>query len=677
MGNKTLHQPLLKIMLVISIAWMSFMAFPALALGEVYYKASDEPSSVEAPDARAYVSGKHMVWMEDDERGISQVFYRSLETGETRQITTSDSSKTYPVVSSTSHGVIHAAWLDRRTNGVGTGGWAVWGMDISEGTETQLSSQPGSISRLSLDGDDLVWYESADYKMYHYSFITKNETQLGNGRTPLIAQGNVLYMNLSNGGLSLYKLETAQTYSVLSVPSNQFIMNAAFNGTKAIIKQSDAEFRTKMVVLDVSDPGKPVSRDLTPQTKKNNEYSQIFIGNQSAAWVQDQGGYPQLNGVNLVRNETFAIEQGDSAINAYAFVQDQLVMKNGSGKIAYRTMTRIETFPSAGSGGVPVVSKSNVSKMIGTDGGVIEALDGAVTLSIAKGVMTSSANVNLKLEQETDNWPLTNKGNGHRQFVSGIWSITGIEGNHPGNVQLSFSYDPIALTLLEQRKLLVYRFDDISHTWIRVNGQIVNGKLTANIPGSGVYALLINDVSFRDTGGHWAQNVIEPLAARDIVNGMTERDYAPDALLTRAQFVKLLTASMGELPSGKKSAFSDVQANHWAAGWIGKAAELGLIEGSEGYFNPDEALTREQMIVMLARAMGFEQTGRLSETEVKKELTYADAEAISSWARVAAAFMSQNGLIEGSEGQLKPRQTSTRAEAAAVIYRFLNQQQRL
>ncbi|RTE06442.1 hypothetical protein [Paenibacillus whitsoniae] len=68
MGNKTLHQPLLKIMLVMSIAWMSFMAFPAHALGEVYYKASDEPSSVEGPDARAYVSGEHMVWMEDDER---------------------------------------------------------------------------------------------------------------------------------------------------------------------------------------------------------------------------------------------------------------------------------------------------------------------------------------------------------------------------------------------------------------------------------------------------------------------------------------------------------------------------------------------------------------------------------------------------------------------------------
>jgi hypothetical protein len=665
--------------LTLTLTLLILAVLPASAWAEVRYEATDQAGSVQAPDARAYVSGSHMVWIQEDDHGIRQVFYRSLQTGETKQLTAADSSKSTPVVSEDADKAVYVAWIDRRTNGIDTGQWTVWGMNVAEGREKQLSSAMGSIPHLSMDGHDLVWFETIGYKMYRYNFSRDEEVQFGNGRYPIVAKGSVLYINVADGGLSLHRIATGETVSVLPLPRGQFVMDLAFNGTVAIYKQSDSEFRTKVALANVSDPHAPQIADLTPQTKKDKDYPQLYIGDQYAAWVQDQGGTPQLNGVNLALKETYPIVQGNAAFNAYAFDHNRLVLKNADGKITYRTITRIET---QSSGGVYVpASKTNVSKVIGPAGGELDALDGRVRLTVANGVLTGDTSVKLTLEEQQEKWPLHAKGSSHLQFVSGIWSVSGIEGEHPGKLKLAIGYDPVALTLLEQRKLSVFRFDDSTKSWIRLNGRmnLSEKSVSADIPSAGVYALVLNGVSFRDVERHWAKDVIEPLAARGIVNGMTETEYAPDEALTRAQFVKLLTAALGEQPSKADSgSFTDVGSTHWAAGWIEKAAKLGLVEGSEGRFDPEGMLTREQMIVMLARAMGQEQVARaLKESDIAEGLSYGDAGELSDWARAYASLMTHDGLIEGSGGMLKPKQSSTRAEAAAIIYRFLDRQQKL
>lgn len=670
------------LVLALVLTLLNLGVLPASAWAEVRYETTDQAGSVQAPDARVYVSGSHMVWMQEDDRGISQVFYRSLQTGETKQLTTADSLKALPVVSEDTDKTVYVAWIDRRTNGTDTGGWTVWGMNVAEGKEKQLSSQMGSIQNLSIDGHDLVWFESIGYKMYHYNFSRAEETQFGSGRIPVVAKGSVLYIHVEDGGLSLYRFATGESISVLSLPRSQFVIDMVFNGTFAICKQSDSELRTKIVLGNLSDPHAPQIADLTPQTKKDKDYSPLYIGDQYAAWVQDQGGTPQLNGVNLVLKETYPIERGNAAFNAYAFDQNRLVMKNVDGKITYRTITRTEIQTGGGGGYVPIPSqKTIISKVIGSVGGELDALDGRVKLTVASGVLTDDTSVKLTLEEQQDAWPLHSTGNSHLQFVSGIWSVSGIEGDHPGKLKLAIGYDPVALTLLEQRKLSVFRFDDLTKSWTRLNGRmnLSEKSVSADIPSAGVYALVLNDVSFRDVEGHWAKDVIEPLAARGIVNGMTETEYAPDEALTRAQFVKLLIAALGESPSKfDRGTFTDVGSAHWAAGWIEKAAKLGLVEGNDGRFDPEGLLTREQMIVMLARAMGQEQDARaLKESEIAGGLSFDDAGELSGWARAYASLMTRDGLIEGSGGMLKPKQSSTRAEAAAIIYRFLDQQQKL
>ena len=70
------------------------------------------------------------------------------------------------------------------------------------------------------------------------------------------------------------------------------------------------------------------------------------------------------------------------------------------------------------------------------------------------------------------------------------------------------------------------------------------------------------------------------------------------------------------------------------------------------------------MIERAAKLAGY--TGAASNTE-----TFSDINEVSSWASVAVSFNLENGLIVGSDGQIRPNDTITRAESATVVLRLL------
>ncbi len=167
---------------------------------------------------------------------------------------------------------------------------------------------------------------------------------------------------------------------------------------------------------------------------------------------------------------------------------------------------------------------------------------------------------------------------------------------------------------------------------------------------------------------HWAKEAVEVLASRWIVNGMGSGEFAPNETVTRAQFAKMLVEAAGkaEVAAGGTS-FGDVPAKHWAAPWIQQASAVGWISGYEGgLFKPNAPVTRAEMMVMLANAAGLEPAGNAS-----AYAGYSDAASVRPWAKAAIAAVIQAGLIEGSGGKLNPGNTTTRAEAAAFLYRWL------
>ncbi|MBW7459722.1 S-layer homology domain-containing protein, partial [Paenibacillus sepulcri] len=102
-------------------------------------------------------------------------------------------------------------------------------------------------------------------------------------------------------------------------------------------------------------------------------------------------------------------------------------------------------------------------------------------------------------------------------------------------------------------------------------------------------------------------------------------------------------------------------------------AARGLVEGiNDKEFRPNEPITREQLSVLLLRALqmtGVEQeAGNLLETLQR----YQDREAISAWSESAVAAVTDMGIMEGrSAAGFVPKGSATRAEAAVVLMRML------
>ncbi|WP_312875680.1 S-layer homology domain-containing protein [Paenibacillus planticolens] len=102
----------------------------------------------------------------------------------------------------------------------------------------------------------------------------------------------------------------------------------------------------------------------------------------------------------------------------------------------------------------------------------------------------------------------------------------------------------------------------------------------------------------------------------------------------------------------------------WVREAVYQAAAAGIIEGyPDGSFAPTLPVTRAEMAVMLARAIGL----RPSETALPR---YADAADVPDWAKEAVAGVYEAGLMTGRDGgYFAPRDFATRAEAAVLLLR--------
>lgn len=151
---------------------------------------------------------------------------------------------------------------------------------------------------------------------------------------------------------------------------------------------------------------------------------------------------------------------------------------------------------------------------------------------------------------------------------------------------------------------------------------------------------------------------------------------APDRSLTRAQFTAILVRALGLEPDPSRgNDFSDVAAGEWYVGSVGTAVQAGIVKGYEDRtFRPNATITREEMVVMIERAMrfaGYEKT--LSQAEQDRIIDrFDDAEHIHNWAREAAALAADTGIVQGMTPQsFVPREMATRAQCAVIVERML------
>ena len=155
------------------------------------------------------------------------------------------------------------------------------------------------------------------------------------------------------------------------------------------------------------------------------------------------------------------------------------------------------------------------------------------------------------------------------------------------------------------------------------------------------------------------------------IAGYNNGYVGPNDTLTRAQAAQIIYTLMtdeAKAENAKKNGktFVDVSKNHWAYEAITMMTKAGVMVGTgDGKFAPDTVITREQFATMLWRYAG-------SPASEHSLAAYADAASVNSWAADAMAWAVERGIITGvTSDTLAPQGTATRAQAAAMLMRYL------
>lgn len=189
------------------------------------------------------------------------------------------------------------------------------------------------------------------------------------------------------------------------------------------------------------------------------------------------------------------------------------------------------------------------------------------------------------------------------------------------------------------------------------------------------YAVVYHPVVFRDAENHWAQDSINDLGSRMIVLGDENGNYNPDKWMTRAEFAAIMVRALGLDPSTGACRFSDVASMDWYCGYIETAFEYGIVEGYPGgTFGPNDTITREQAMTMIARAMTITKLDAdVSADGVSWLLgAFSDGAAASAYAKDGIAACLTAGIISGtSSTTISPGSDVTRAEVAVMVQRLL------
>ncbi|AFZ01377.1 DUF3370 family protein [Calothrix sp. PCC 6303] len=180
-------------------------------------------------------------------------------------------------------------------------------------------------------------------------------------------------------------------------------------------------------------------------------------------------------------------------------------------------------------------------------------------------------------------------------------------------------------------------------------------------------------LAFNDTQEYWGNNCIRELNSRKLITGYPDNTFRPNLTVTRAEAAVLMLNAFPDTPNKRNSTpFRDVPPTHWANKAISTAYQKGFFSGYPGrIFQPNQAIPRAQIIGVITGAKNYNSISNPAQTLQKY---FLDAAEIPGYAQNAIASAAINSIIVNYPNikQLKPNQSATRGEVAALMCRALN-----
>lgn len=174
------------------------------------------------------------------------------------------------------------------------------------------------------------------------------------------------------------------------------------------------------------------------------------------------------------------------------------------------------------------------------------------------------------------------------------------------------------------------------------------------------------ELSFTDIAeGHWANSSIMFLADKGILSGYPDGSFKPDKSVNREEFVKMLIVALGLYDKNSECQFEDVDKESWYYPYVASACKNEIVNGMGNIFGSGENITREQAATMIYRsAVMFNKT-------FEEGMKFIDGDSISEYAKEAVSAIAGTVINGDENGNFNPFASTTRAQAAKMIYQLL------
>lgn len=171
--------------------------------------------------------------------------------------------------------------------------------------------------------------------------------------------------------------------------------------------------------------------------------------------------------------------------------------------------------------------------------------------------------------------------------------------------------------------------------------------------------VLADNGSYRDISGHWAKDAIIRWSDYGILKG-SNGYFRPDDTVTRAELATILQRML-KYPEMKDNPFKDVNASNWYGPAVLALAKYDIVRSDDAKIDPNEAIDREEAAFMIGKAFGVKPY-KISYKE------FRDSNDISAWAGPFICAMYYYGFVNGTgDGLFQPKNNVTRAQVVTIL----------
>ncbi len=218
---------------------------------------------------------------------------------------------------------------------------------------------------------------------------------------------------------------------------------------------------------------------------------------------------------------------------------------------------------------------------------------------------------------------------------------------------------------------------------------VSNGKVTVTVNSLSPFAILDNSEDepgkenpdtgvtnpFTDAGEtSWFFNDVMFVYEKGLMAGTSATTFSPGSNTTRAQLAVIFYRIEGSPEVEGRNGFTDVEygpGTAWYYDAVTWAKQSGIMSGyGNGAFGPGNPITREQLAAIFCRYAQYKGYDVAAAGSLDR---FTDKDKVSAWAKEALTWAVSSGIVNGTgSSQLSPQGTTTRAQIAAMLHRFMD-----